>query len=253
MTPLPLSTPEEQSPPPSQADRPERSRNGTLRAQCAVAPLGDDTEDSSSPCATAKAQARHRAKRKAYIEQLEQTVTKLQYALSLSPDQVAVLPPPIVRIRELEEQNKELVRQIDELRTQLEDRNTRVRTTTVHRSHSGPVLPTFDDRGSDHDTVKRRRTVEGSDDLLMHGQHNSHDHIHVQRVHPASPSYPTVLHPYARAAPQYDHVVKIEEDAYPMQHGLATQTNMSGYSTALSSFGGNNPAMGNWHGYGDGA
>ena len=103
--------------------------------------------------------------------QLEQTVTKLQYALSLSPDQVAVLPPPIVRIRELEEQNKELVRQIDELRTQLEDRNTRVRTTTVHRSHSGPVLPTFDDRGSDHDTVKRRRTVEGSDDLLVRHRH----------------------------------------------------------------------------------
>ena len=82
-----------------------------------------------------------------------------------------MLPPPIVRIRELEEQNKELIRQIDELRTQIEDRNTRLRTTTVHRSHNGPVLPTFDDRGSDNDTVKRRRTVEGSDALLVRHRH----------------------------------------------------------------------------------
>ena len=91
-------------------------------------------------------------------------MTKLQYALSLSPDQVAALPPPIIRIRELEEENQQLVRQIEELRQQLEDRNVRLRGTTTHRS---AVLPTFDDRGSDHDTVKRRRTMEGSDDLTM--------------------------------------------------------------------------------------
>ena len=91
-------------------------------------------------------------------------MTKLQYALSLSPDQVAALPPPIIRIRELEEENQQLVRQIEELREQLENRNTRLRTGPTHRS---AVLPTFDDRGSDHDTVKRRRTMEGSDDLTM--------------------------------------------------------------------------------------
>ncbi|KAH9846072.1 hypothetical protein C2E23DRAFT_693061, partial [Lenzites betulinus] len=73
------------------ADRPERSRN-------------------------AKAQARHRAKRKAYIEQLEQTVTKLQSVLALSPDQVAAIPPPLVRIRELEQDNEMLQREVQELR-----------------------------------------------------------------------------------------------------------------------------------------
>jgi len=78
----------------SAADRPERSRN-------------------------AKAQARHRAKRKAYIEQLEQTVTKLQTALALSPEQVAALPPPTLRIRQLEQENSKLLRENDELRRQL--------------------------------------------------------------------------------------------------------------------------------------
>ena len=77
-----------------------------------------------------------------------------------------MLPPPIVRIRELEKQNKELLGQIDELRMQIEDLKSRLRTTTTHR-HSGPVLPTFDDRGSDHDTVEHRRIVEGSDDHLV--------------------------------------------------------------------------------------
>ncbi|KAI0061070.1 hypothetical protein BV25DRAFT_1773124, partial [Artomyces pyxidatus] len=73
------------------SDRPERSRN-------------------------AKAQARHRAKRKAYIEQLEQTVTKLQTALALSPDQVAALPPPTLRIRQLEQENAKLIRENDDMR-----------------------------------------------------------------------------------------------------------------------------------------
>ncbi|ETW77583.1 hypothetical protein HETIRDRAFT_327794, partial [Heterobasidion irregulare TC 32-1] len=79
------------SPTPAASDRPERSRN-------------------------AKAQARHRAKRKAYIEQLEQTVTKLQSVLALSPDQVVALPPPSLRIRQLEQDNAKLVRENDELR-----------------------------------------------------------------------------------------------------------------------------------------
>ncbi|KAI0316881.1 hypothetical protein OF83DRAFT_1031509, partial [Amylostereum chailletii] len=72
-------------------DRPERSRN-------------------------AKAQARHRAKRKAYIEQLEQTVTKLQTALALTPDQVTALPPPSARIRQLEQENTRLQRELEDTR-----------------------------------------------------------------------------------------------------------------------------------------
>src|ERR1700691_1654701 len=40
-----------------------------------------DSDDKPERSRNAKAQARHRAKRKAYIEQLESTVTKLQTAL----------------------------------------------------------------------------------------------------------------------------------------------------------------------------
>ncbi|KAF5351460.1 hypothetical protein D9757_012053 [Collybiopsis confluens] len=72
-------------------ERPERSRN-------------------------AKAQARHRAKRKAYIEQLEQTVTKLQTAMGVTPDQVAALPPPLAKIRELEQENARLAKENEDLR-----------------------------------------------------------------------------------------------------------------------------------------
>ncbi|KAF9078633.1 hypothetical protein BDP27DRAFT_21283 [Rhodocollybia butyracea] len=69
----------------------------------------------------AKAQARHRAKRKAYIEQLEQTVTKLQTAMGVTPDQVAALPPPMAKIRELEQENTRLAKENDELRRLLSD------------------------------------------------------------------------------------------------------------------------------------
>ncbi|KAE9405589.1 hypothetical protein BT96DRAFT_812060 [Gymnopus androsaceus JB14] len=78
------------------AERPERSRN-------------------------AKAQARHRAKRKAYIEQLEQTVTKLQTAMGVTPEQLSALPPPLAKIRELEQENARLAKENDELRRLLAD------------------------------------------------------------------------------------------------------------------------------------
>ncbi|KAN0114359.1 hypothetical protein V8E52_006855 [Russula decolorans] len=89
-----MAQPTSNSPSGAASDRPERSRN-------------------------AKAQARHRAKRKAYIEQLEQTVTKLQTALALSPEQVAALPPPTLRIRQLEQENTKIIRENEELRRQL--------------------------------------------------------------------------------------------------------------------------------------
>ncbi|CCM06497.1 uncharacterized protein FIBRA_08767 [Fibroporia radiculosa] len=83
--------------------------------------------------------------------QLEQTVTKLQTVLALSPDQVATLPPPLVRIRELEEENEILHREIDDLRRQLEQRNARLRPDITRRTD----LLTLADDG-DRDGRRRR-------------------------------------------------------------------------------------------------
>ncbi|KAI0705440.1 hypothetical protein C8Q76DRAFT_750933 [Earliella scabrosa] len=125
------------------ADRPERSRN-------------------------AKAQARHRAKRKAYIEQLEQTVTKLQSVLALSPDQVAAIPPPLMRIRELEQENELLHREVEELRRQLEIKNAQLRPE--FRRDTYTPLPT-DDRVFDREP-KRRRTADANGVYMTSSTHS---------------------------------------------------------------------------------
>jgi hypothetical protein len=127
----------------SNLDRPERSRN-------------------------AKAQARHRAKRKAYIEQLEQTVIRLQNALASSPDQIASLPPPLTRMRELEQENLQLNREVEELRRQLEARNARLRPDIDHRHHG---FAPYDDRSFDRE-AKRRRAMQMVDEpyLLANNQ-----------------------------------------------------------------------------------
>jgi len=110
------------------SERPERSRN-------------------------AKAQARHRAKRKAYIEQLEQTVTKLQTALGFSTDQVAALPPPLIKIRELEQEIAKLHRENDEIRRMLADPGGRGHLELSRRNS----LSTFHEaRACDRD-IKRRK------------------------------------------------------------------------------------------------
>ncbi|KAI9507116.1 hypothetical protein F5148DRAFT_1208135 [Russula earlei] len=128
----------------SPADRPERSRN-------------------------AKAQARHRAKRKAYIEQLEQTVTKLQTALALSPEQVAALPPPTLRIRQLEQENSKLIREIDELRRQLHMQTRRPSLMTdphfdIARrgSFQSSISSDYPDR-----ELKRRRVSQNIDGVYL--------------------------------------------------------------------------------------
>ncbi|KAI0718661.1 hypothetical protein C8Q72DRAFT_135415 [Fomitopsis betulina] len=141
MTPMPISRTSSESLHDT-SDRPERSRN-------------------------AKAQARHRAKRKAYIEQLETTVTKLQVALALSPEQVATLPAPVIRIRELEEENEVLHREVDELRRQLEERNARLRPD-LGRRHI-PSSPY--DRG-EYDS-RRRRLPDSTVYLAQNGHTHS--------------------------------------------------------------------------------
>ncbi|KAH9903333.1 hypothetical protein C8Q73DRAFT_785926 [Cubamyces lactineus] len=169
--------------PSSQPDRPERSRN-------------------------AKAQARHRAKRKAYIEQvrypapapqsphthrklltsnarasLDHTTTRPlpitiapvppvppASVLALSPDQVAAIPPPLLRIRELEQENDMLHREVEELRRQLEIKNAQLRgggggpDLGLRREPFGAAL---DDHRSDREP-KRRRTSDASGLYVTH-------------------------------------------------------------------------------------
>lgn len=109
------------------SERPERSRN-------------------------ARAQARHRAKRKAYIDQLEQTVTKLQTALGYTPEQITALPPSTVKIRDLETELLRVREENEELRRMLaESKGT---STAGTRRNSLTTYP--DGRGCDRDYKRRK-------------------------------------------------------------------------------------------------
>ncbi|KAG1765693.1 hypothetical protein EDD22DRAFT_950993 [Suillus occidentalis] len=166
----------------SQPDRPERSRN-------------------------AKAQARHRAKRKAYIEQLEQTVTKLQTALGFTPDQVAALPPPLVKIRELEQENTRLQKENEEMRRLLEaDHRAGGHLSSDYRRHS--MSNFHDSRNCDRDFKKRKM-----DDLYM-----PQDAPHGDRPPPLTIPQPISHH-------QYGNI--------PSHNGTSGHGGVSGNSSSL--------------------
>jgi len=123
------------------SERPERSRN-------------------------AKAQARHRAKRKTYMEQLEQKITKLQTALGFSPEQ---FPPPLLKIRELEQEISKLQKENDETRRMLA--NSGRGHLPVEMTHRNSLSSFHDARACD---IKRRK-MNGDEvymspgDTLPHG------------------------------------------------------------------------------------
>ncbi|KAI0922646.1 hypothetical protein AcW1_002764 [Taiwanofungus camphoratus] len=191
----------------SQGERPERSRN-------------------------AKAQARHRAKRKAYIEQLEQTVTKLQTVLALSPDQVAALPPPLVRIRELEQENEVLHREIEDLRRQLEQRNANLRPDISRRSD----IPTpSDDRRCDRE-AKRRRTAEANNNIYIT---SSFSHSHNTHSPPPPLLIPSSSNHYPQNTPQTSAYSRSTSSSLLPAYGLAYQmpgTPSGSSSTSSPSF-----------------
>ncbi|KAF8830329.1 hypothetical protein HHX47_DHR2000644 [Lentinula edodes] len=118
----------------SGTERPERSRN-------------------------AKAQARHRAKRKAYIEQLEQTVTKLQTAMGVTPEQVSALPPPLAKIRELEQENARLGKENEDLRRLLAESGIPINGPTS--SNSGGYVPSPNSFNSAGRGMQLNRTLTG--------------------------------------------------------------------------------------------
>ncbi|KAI0712988.1 hypothetical protein C8T65DRAFT_574286, partial [Cerioporus squamosus] len=65
------------------------------------------------------AQARHRAKRKAYLQQLEQSVEDLQSVLGIVPGQEFDIPPLVSKVRLLEHENEVLRRELRYMRHEL--------------------------------------------------------------------------------------------------------------------------------------
>ncbi len=95
-------------------------------------------------------------------------MANLRDALSqVAPDHMAAVPgAPQMKIRELEEENMHLSRQVKQLHRQLLETRSALRPDIDQRS---ATPPTFDDGmvECDSDVVKLRRTVEESDDLYM--------------------------------------------------------------------------------------
>lgn len=147
--------------------RPERSHN----AKCMLAllprtPLDASSSPPSSPGASPReAQGVHQAGTAypprdprcvghlpdAYPIKLEQTVTMLQSVLALSPDQVAAIPPPLMGIHELEQENEQLHREVEKLRRQLKMKNGQLRA-----NFRGDTPLPSDDRQFDRENKRRR-------------------------------------------------------------------------------------------------
>ncbi|KAJ2916221.1 hypothetical protein MD484_g4217, partial [Candolleomyces efflorescens] len=209
----------------------------------------------------AKAQARHRAKRKAYIEQLEQTVTKLQAALGYSPEQVSALPPTSITLRELQQDNIRLQKEIEDLRRALAD---------AGGSNRRSALAPYPDPRSCHDRdyAKRRKIglepnylsnesphlIERPPPLTIpqplshhYGGVPSHNgsqngpssvfnlHGPAFQMGPNTPSGSSAtssppfspIQMQAHHGSQYSNSVKVEEDSYPVSNHQSSSMNYS--------------------------
>jgi len=96
-------------------------------------------------------------------------VTKLQTALALSPEQVAALPPPTLRIRQLEQENSKLMRENDELRRQLHMQTRRPSLMTDPHfdiARRGSFQSTMSSDYPDRD-IKRRRLSQNVDGVYL--------------------------------------------------------------------------------------
>jgi len=95
-----------------------------------------------------------------YSSQLEQTVTKLQAALGYTPEQVSALPPSSVTIRELQQDNMRLQREVEELRRALNEAGG----SATRRSS---IAPYPDPRLCDRDSFKRRKASCHLDSMYL--------------------------------------------------------------------------------------
>ena len=102
-------------------------------------------------------------------------MTKLQTALALSPEQVAALPPPTLRIRQLEQENTKLMRENEELRRQLHMQTRRPSLMTdphFDMARRGSFQSSMSSDYPDRE-LKRRRLSQNVDGVylvsLFHG------------------------------------------------------------------------------------
>jgi hypothetical protein len=91
-------------------------------------------------------------------------VTKLQTALGFTPEQVATLPPPLVKIRELELENGRLNKEIEELRRVLDPTGRGRNSMESNRRES--LVSFHDSRLCDRD-YKRRKMNGGVEEVYM--------------------------------------------------------------------------------------
>ena len=83
-------------------------------------------------------------------------MTKLQLSAGYSQDQINAMPPPLLKIRELELENGRLQKENDELRRLLTDSTSQARFTS-DTALRRPSLSTYADfRGPDRDYKRRR-------------------------------------------------------------------------------------------------
>ncbi|KAH6877367.1 hypothetical protein BKA70DRAFT_1346256 [Coprinopsis sp. MPI-PUGE-AT-0042] len=221
----------------------------------------------------AKAQARHRAKRKAYIEQLEQTVTKLQAALGYSPEQ-------------LQQDNHRLQKENDDLRRALSEATGGRRTAMApypdprggcdrdYRRRKLHMDPGYSMNESHHGERPPPLTIPnyGSSAVSSNSNSNSLFNIHgstFQMPHtpsgssatsspPFSPiqmqAHPLDQRPLTGSMPHYSQnghyssSVKVEDEpSYQASHGSHHQSSMpySSYSSQSTHNGGGME----WQGY----
>ena len=98
-------------------------------------------------------------------------MTKLQTALALSPEQVAALPPPTLRIRQLEQENAKLMRENEELRRQLHMQTRRPSLMTdphFDMARRGSFQSSMSSDYPDRE-LKRRRVSQNVDGVYLVG------------------------------------------------------------------------------------
>jgi hypothetical protein len=87
-------------------------------------------------------------------------VTKLQTALGVSPEQVASLPPPLAKIRDLEQENARLQKENEEIRRMLSETGGRGLVSGFDMTRRNTLSAFHDGRACDRDLKKRKMTED---------------------------------------------------------------------------------------------